>query len=213
MIFNAEQDLHTGEVVGSIPTAPTTFQAFSRHYSERIGTLGRGAELEWLPRSRRHFPNTANRIMRRHVRKFGRSVKANNPRLLGDAIATMDFVGDDLTGNDVLPARDAGKVCDIFNEALITTATNARAPSIGIASEYGMKRRCGNIGRVPCHDPGTEAITESSEVPQHDKRMSDRRNGDVGEVANRRRVQIEIENRTMQLQRLNLAPPSRPIML
>jgi hypothetical protein len=24
MIFNAEQDLHTGEVVGSIPTAPTT---------------------------------------------------------------------------------------------------------------------------------------------------------------------------------------------
>jgi hypothetical protein len=38
MIFNAEQDLHTGEVVGSIPTAPTIFQGFSRHESEQTGT-------------------------------------------------------------------------------------------------------------------------------------------------------------------------------
>src|SRR5262245_53349511 len=98
-----------------------------------------------LAGSRRHFPNSANRIMRRHVRKVGRSVKANYPRLLGDAIATMDFVGDDLAGNDVLPARDARKVCDIFNEALITTAANALAPSIGIASEYVVKRRCSNM--------------------------------------------------------------------
>jgi hypothetical protein len=37
MIFNAEQDLHTGEVVGSIPTAPTITQAFIRQRSEQTG--------------------------------------------------------------------------------------------------------------------------------------------------------------------------------
>ena len=33
MSFNAEQTLHTGEVVGSIPTAPTIIIELSRQYS------------------------------------------------------------------------------------------------------------------------------------------------------------------------------------
>jgi hypothetical protein len=34
----AERSLHTGEVVGSIPTAPTIFQVFFRQSSEQTGT-------------------------------------------------------------------------------------------------------------------------------------------------------------------------------
>src|SRR5215471_7959562 len=56
MIFNAEQDLHTGEVVGSIPTAPTILLGFlgtTRNKPAPLGsngTLRRGADVEYIRR-------------------------------------------------------------------------------------------------------------------------------------------------------------------
>jgi hypothetical protein len=40
MTFNAEQDLHTGEVAGSIPAAPTSF----RRYGWQTGRCARDSE-------------------------------------------------------------------------------------------------------------------------------------------------------------------------